>query len=831
MKCPVGARTRFISTLIFAASFMSYLLSAPGAIAQVPVVEAKFSTASAEIPITRWDLLGPFRFNSNELTVPNGQRLLVGLGRDYLLKDFGVREASVNVRSFALLRTGRPGPNLSRRFRDQEISAAPSTNILELASPAHPMDYAVAYVATVIRSPRDQSVVIAVGADDNCWVWLNHNRLFADLNTTAHGIAKFRRLIGGRLRKGNNFLLIKVGNLSAYWQLIVTLYPHDRALQLASDNAVNPILQGSVIPLGQPLRLRGDLLPSSHVQFTVTDAGHAIEFSRSLYLGRKLRENIAGLHQNRLYYCRITVDGQRIERPFYYGDLEAGYTRIAKEATRLSQQDESAAIDVNAQLAHLKYLLQPAVRKSAAWDQSEFWSQRVATSFAELENNIADLGKGASRFEHAAGTHLRGYRSPVDGQVAYYWIHVPSRALASGKPIPLVIVLPYTTGENQPFVDSYLVSAFDETQRYRVLGNEYGFAVLQVWGRGNYLGGTAINAADVFGAFEAVRKDYPVDSNRIYLLGYCEGGRQALLLGERYPDRFAAIAAVAPITIVRARSLYGAKWAQYSSPIAAVAQLRGTPVFISHDVADTPPIEESEFFCSQAQKAGVSVTFVPRHGGMHGFYQNPMAEKRALFKFFVGKQRNKPLVEVSAKSTRPGFDGGRGPIEDAFGGPVLFVEGTTGTAAQRASVLQVSQMLAQEWQKAFFVDCPLKKDVDVTDADVQKYNLVIVGDAGTNRVAKQVAGYLPLQLGPDRISLAGRIYEGRRLGYEFILPNPLNPQKDVVMIGMNQWSVTNNLKLDPWRDGVCDYFILDLQYPLPRIDDAGYFTESVWKKF
>jgi hypothetical protein len=183
---------------------------------------------------------------------------------------------------------------------------------------------------------------------------------------------------------------------------------------------------------------------------------------------------------------------------------------------------------LRAQIYRLKHLL-PESRKS------EFWDQKVAFSFAEVEDNLAAVERSAETFLRAPGTHVRGYRSTVDGQVQHYWIHVPEKALRSENFLPLVIALPYTTGSNLAFLESYFLAAFDETERYRALGDDYGFAVLQVWGRGNYYGGTAIGTTDVLEALDAVRRDYPIDADRIYLLGYCEAGRIAPLLAERYP--------------------------------------------------------------------------------------------------------------------------------------------------------------------------------------------------------------------------------------------------------------------------------------------------------
>jgi predicted esterase len=686
-------------------------------------------------------------------------------------------------------------------------------NILELAAARMPMDYAVGYAAVVVESPEDRDIVIAVGADDQARIWLNHELLATDSNTAAHGLTKVRILAGAKLNKGENFLLVKLGNLKDDWRLMVTLFPFERGLELARDNAVNPILVSGVVPTGQPLRLRGDLLPATdRVQVEIANARHERVDSAEVAMTPVMTHAIGKIPANRLYYCRVTAGSVTEERPFYYGDLDAGYKRLSEWAARLHVSDETANIGLRAEFMRLNHLLLPSSQSS------EYWDQKLAASFAQVEDVLAATEKGAETFRRAPGTHLRGYRAAVDGQVQHYWIHIPDKALRSGKPMPIVIVLPYATGTHLPFLESYFLAAFDETERYRLLGDEFGYAVLQVWGRGNNMGGTAIGTADVFEALDSVRRDYPIDSDRMYLLGYCEGGRIALLLAEHYPDRFAALAAEAPITNSGSQPGFLARWVRFSSPVAMIDRLVNTPVFISHDEGDdSPPIRESVQFVERSKAVGVDATLVRVRGGLHGIYQNPMAEKRSLFEFFVGKQRAQQPRAVSPSEMV------HGPIEAAFAAPVLVVEGSTGAAADHAVVHGLAEEMRSEWRKAYFVDCPTKKDSQVTEADIRKYNLVLIGDKATNSLVRRMGDHLPLRATATGVTAGTKTYPGERLGYEFIASNPLNPDRQVVVIGMNHWTEAKAWRLYPSRDGVCDYFVFDLQGPTPRLRDGGYF--------
>jgi dienelactone hydrolase len=772
------------------------------------MVRAELPKADSEVPITQWQLVGPFPFDKADFDRPDAQRLPVGLNRDYL-KDLGHDEVSTDAMMFAADLSPKAGIALHPKFSNGPISSRLGTNILELAGIRAPFDYAVAYAAAVIESPQDRDIVIAVGADDNMKLYLNHELLAADPNTAFHGLMKFRRLIGAKLKKGDNFLLVKIGNFTGDWRLIVTLFPHERALQLARENAVNPVLDSNLFAVGEKIELRRDLLPSGqHAQAEVLDARH------------KPADSVK-LDPDRLYFYRVSVGKEAIEVPFYYGDPNTGFQSLSGRAKQFDEAPESVRIDLQAQLARLKHLIQPESRIS------EHWDQKVAASFAEIEDSLAELEQSVDAFRHAAGTHIRGYRSAIDGQIQHYWLHVPEKALRDGKPLPIVIAMPYITGTHLPFLESYFLAAFDETEQYRILGDEYGFAVLQAWGRGNNLGGTALGTADIFEALETARKDYPIDSNRIYLLGYCEAGRLALLLAERYPNRFAAVSVEGPITIMHHAPSSADAWFHYASPVTAIGNLVNTPVMIRHDEADSPPIQESVAFASRAKAAGVNATLERVQGGIHGFYQNPMEEKRSMFEFFRGKQLPSTPRKVAAENAR--FRLGRGPIEDAFGSPILVVEGTRGTQAQHAVIHDLVEEFRSEWRQAYFVDCPVKSDAEVTAADIDKYNLIVVGDKGTNSVIERMGAGLPLRAFADHVSYGAKTFQGDHLGYLFTSPNPLNPQRYSVVIGMNQWAAAKEWRLNLSRDGICDYFIFDLKDSVPKLRDAGYFNEDVWR--
>jgi hypothetical protein len=124
----------------------------------------------------------------------------------------------------------------------------------------------------------------------------------------------------------------------------------------------------------------------------------------------------------------------------------------------------------------------------------------------------------------------------------------------------------------------------------------------------------------------------------------------------------------------------------------------------------------------------------------------------------------------------------QGPIDDAFMTPFLIVT-PTGTPAHASLAPWVAAEQARavrEWRR-FFRGAPrIKRDVDVTDADIAAYNLVLWGDPGSNAVLRRIADRLPVRWSADAVALAGRSFPADRHVPVLAYPNPLAPVHYVV---------------------------------------------------
>lgn len=187
-----------------------------------------------------------------------------------------------------------------------------------------------------------------------------------------------------------------------------------------------------------------------------------------------------------------------------------------------------------------------------------------------------------------------------------------------------------------------------------------------------------------------------------------------------------------------------------------------------------------------------------------------------------------------APQKRPGLTG---PIDDAFVDAFVFVRPTGKSlnpelAAWVESELTIARHL---WRDVYRGDAPVIADTALTDADIANKNLILWGDPTSNHVlAKLLAtGKLPLTWDGKALTFRGRTYDPANHAPILIFPNPLNPQRYLVLnsgLDFRTDGYGNNALQTP---KLPDWAIVDLRIaPGPRwpgkIVDAGFFDES-WK--
>jgi dienelactone hydrolase len=187
--------------------------------------------------------------------------------------------------------------------------------------------------------------------------------------------------------------------------------------------------------------------------------------------------------------------------------------------------------------------------------------------------------RGGSELVPEARVEIRTYRFEETGEELPYSVFVSSK-IGPRQKAPLIVALRGYTGTTLTFVRGTTVDLAEEGG-YILVGpigynNRAGFGVqpgprpaaaatpgstprggAQAAARPAppIVGGTAAtdpalvtaySEMDVMNVLERVRKEFPIDDRRIYLMGHSQGGGGARHLAEKYPEIWAGVALLAP---------------------------------------------------------------------------------------------------------------------------------------------------------------------------------------------------------------------------------------------------------------------------------------------
>jgi dienelactone hydrolase len=234
--------------------------------------------------------------------------------------------------------------------------------------------------------------------------------------------------------------------------------------------------------------------------------------------------------------------------------------------------------------------------------------QRLAAGASRVTS--APLSKTAGQNRRTGGdpvddrVELREYGFKDTGENLPYAVFVSSKVTRDRK-APLVLALHGFSGNHGTFMRTAAVDAA-EAGGYILVGamgySPSGSFGMPFGGRGANrgpapapapaaprggrggapIGGTAVtdpamvaelSEKDALYVLEMVRREFNVDDRRIYLMGHSLGGGGALHMGEKYADKWAAVAPLAP-------AAFGFEW-------TAASRLRNVPLLIMQGEADT----------------------------------------------------------------------------------------------------------------------------------------------------------------------------------------------------------------------------------------------------
>jgi dienelactone hydrolase len=520
--------------------------------------------------------------------------------------------------------------------------------------------YQSALASTEIHSATGGDAALLIESDDGVKVWLNGQEVHR--NDDVRRIQQFEDYAPVRLQPGVNRIVVKLvraGKRGGPWDswafaVGVRTLPEARAERAARaliQEVRNSLLSGAQ-KLTVDLRLHE---AGKQVELILQDADQRPVKRVTLPGGRRHEVDVQQLPDG-LYHALVPQSARPQAFPVYKGDLSEARRRL-QAATRALEADPGHQANLAAIHQRLDHLLRPEHQEN----QNHLWQAKIAALLAQWSTTARLLALGKAPFRDVAGTHLRGIRSSVDGANQYYLLHVPTSYRRDGGPIPLVIIQPYKVDTLRPFLQSIPVAEIAVLSTIARIADDTGMAFMWMDNRGNTFGND-FGETDMFTAIEQVARDYAIDRDRLYLFGSCSGGREALALAAKYPDRFAAVGTMSPTSGYRPyppqspSDAHGQLAYSQKTPLERMRNLLHVPVFALHgDRNEHSPLRESIQLRDAARAAGVDFTLSVVPGATH--LRFPVDPREPIFRWFAGRRRVSNPDQVSFTSSANRYAG------------------------------------------------------------------------------------------------------------------------------------------------------------------------------
>ena len=195
----------------------------------------------------------------------------------------------------------------------------------------------------------------------------------------------------------------------------------------------------------------------------------------------------------------------------------------------------------------------------------------------------------------------------------------------------------------------------------------------------------------------------------------------------------------------------------------------------------------------------------------------------------IGQWRLVGRFEFAGLAKRPGL---QGPIDDAFMDRFVMVK-PTGRANSEAigkwTEAQLGQALT-DWEMQFRAKPRVVDDIDLTRDDIKNSNLILWGDAGSNLLIERIIDQLPLNWTSDTLALGQAEAGAGRHVPVLIFPNPLNPNRYVVLNSGFTFSRFGHMSNATQTPKLPDWALVDITKPYNAGDPdciaaAGFFNE------
>lgn len=141
-------------------------------------------------------------------------------------------------------------------------------------------------------------------------------------------------------------------------------------------------------------------------------------------------------------------------------------------------------------------------------------------------------------------------------------------------------------------------------------------------------------------------------------------------------------------------------------------------------------------------------------------------------------------------------------MQDALTEKFWVVRGTAGSGEENAANNAIAEAVLAGWRKTHFAPCRLVMDGELTTEEMSGSNLVLIGNARTNSIWRELEKGLGVTITGEGVTCGGRSWFGDDVAIQAVVRHPNNPGRRIVVIGGHKATPesfgTLNLSRDGW---------------------------------
>jgi hypothetical protein len=538
------------------------------------------------IILNKWQVLGPFSSNKQNHYIEINNLAL-----------FGLKESDISFQDFI---------NISKKIAKDTRKLDSCFSNKYIFSGDLPLDFnkmynvskekfaGNVYCTCLIKCKKDISTRLHFASSAGEKIWLN-NKLVCSVDVFKY-LTAYEQFIPVDLKKGDNFLLIKVTKLSNNdWDMYARFENFSetgirRHFEIHNHNFLN----NSVLHGKDSISL--DIsFPHCRGEIIVLDRNKNILFADSMFENKHWVRSISSFNEG-IYSAKIKIGNISLKQDFYIGDIIDSTQKIIRGLQTIETTDKIKN-NTNPTIVRFNFLLKKTY--SNEWIDK----RKLVEIFNELNSAYTHLKNGKDPYYHTSGCFIRSYTSNIDNSNQYYILHVPS-SYNRNVPSPTMAIIP-TNGGKLPYLESFRVANLGLINIFQDLSEKYNMIIIEAGSRHfDKVIFNTIEETELFDIIKDVETDYTINPNRLYLSSACSGGNDVLKLAVKYPDRFAAVGLISPS--VQYYSDTENLWMQYNTPVNFVSNIISMSIIDIHSKIDRHvSIESSDHLNRIAKDEGL----------------------------------------------------------------------------------------------------------------------------------------------------------------------------------------------------------------------------------